>query len=196
MFDKYPQSLGTPELQEVWRRATVSLETCWVPDYWHKQGWDIQFILDQALRWHASSVNLKSAAIPSEWQQAFDGLLKKLGYRFVLRRLVYPRKIKAGAMMPVEMWFSNDGVAPVYRQYPVAVEIGGAVLRAQTDVRKWLPGDWYLRESLSVGESVKPGTYPFRVAMIDPRSGKPAIRFANEGRQTDGRYSLGEIPVE
>ena len=94
------------------------------------------------------------------------------------------------------MWFSNDGVAPVYRQYPVAVEIGGAVLRAQADVRKWLPGDWYLRESLYVDESLKPGKYRLRVAMIDPKTGKPAIRFGNEGRQPDGWYGLGDITIE
>ena len=39
------------------------------------------------------------------------------------------------------------------------------------------------------------GTYDFRVAMLDPRSGKPAVRFAIAGRDADGWYSEGQIQV-
>jgi hypothetical protein len=35
-----------------------------------------------------------------------------------------------------------------------------------------------------------------RVAILDPRTGKPFIQLANEGRQPDGWYALGEITVQ
>jgi len=32
--------------------------------------------------------------------------------------------------------------------------------------------------------------------MLDPRTGKPAIQLAIQGRQSDGWYELGEIGVQ
>jgi hypothetical protein len=69
--------------------------------------------MDQALRWHANTINIKSTAIPSEWQNAFDEFQKKIGYRFVLRRIEYPQSVKAGQMMPLSSWWLNTGVSPV-----------------------------------------------------------------------------------
>jgi hypothetical protein len=63
------------------------------------------------------------------------------------------------------------------------------------DVRKWLPGDAVYDGSLYVPETLPEGTYDFRVAMLDPRSGKPAIRFAIEGREQDGWYNEGQIQI-
>ena len=39
------------------------------------------------------------------------------------------------------------------------------------------------------------GTYDFRVAMLDPRTAKPAVRFGIAGRDADGWYSEGQIRV-
>ena len=50
--------------------------------------------------------------------------------------------------------------------------------------------------TLYVPDNLADGTYDFRVAMLDPRSGRPAIRFAIEGRQDDGWYKLGSIMVK
>jgi hypothetical protein len=49
---------------------------------------------------------------------------------------------------------------------------------------------------LYVPENLTDGTYDFRVAMVDPRTGQPAIRFAIEGRQDDGWYRMGSIAVK
>src|SRR5438876_11402679 len=32
----------------------------------------VDYILDQALRWHVTSVNIKSSPIPSEWESQFE----------------------------------------------------------------------------------------------------------------------------
>ena len=200
MLDFYPQQIARAGLQDVWQRSPVSLEACWVPGYWRKQGWDLNYILEQALRWHVSSVNVKSSAIPPEWKKQFEEFQKKMGYRFVLRRLEYPKSVKAGMMMSVHMWWLNAGVAPVYREYWLAVELrsasGSAVIKLPVDVRKWLPGDAVSDGTLYVPEALKPGAYRFRVALLDPRTEQPAIKLAIEGRQPDGWYDLGEIVVQ
>jgi hypothetical protein len=102
-------------------------------------------------------------------------------------------------MMPIEMWWLNAGVAPIYRKYWLAVELrsatNSAVIRLPADVRKWLPGDAVVDDSLYIPDNLAPGTYTFRVAMLDPRTQLPAIRFGIQGRQADGWYDLGTIVI-
>jgi hypothetical protein len=200
MLDFYPLQVVRARAQDVWQRSPVSLESCGVPGYWFKQGWDVDYILSQALRWHVTSLNVKSTPLPPEWKKQVDEFQKKMGYRFILRRLEYPKAVKAGRMMPVSMWWLNAGVAPVYREYWLAIELrspsASAVIRTEADVRKWLPGDAVFDGSVYVPETLKPGTYRVRVGLLDPRTGQPAIKLAIEGRQADGWYDLGEIAVE
>ena len=200
MLDFYPLQVVRAGAQDVWQRSPVSLESCWVPGYWFKQGWDVDYILSQALRWHVTSLNIKSTPLPPEWKKQFDEFQKKMGYRFILRRLEYPKAVKAGRMMPVSMWWLNAGVTPVYREYWLAIELrspsASAVIRTDADVRKWLPGDAVFDGSVYVPETLKPGTYRVRVGLLDPRTGQPAIKLAIEGLQTDGWYDLGDVSVE
>jgi hypothetical protein len=198
MLDLYPQQVVRTGIEEVWRRSPVSLETCGTPMSWKNWKYtdkQLQYIFDQALRWHASSINIKSTAIPPEWKAAFREFEKKIGYRFVLRRFEHPAAVKAGSMMPVSMWWLNAGVAPVYGEYTLALRIGGSIVHVPVDVRKWLPGDAVYDGTLFVPAEVPAGTQKVQVAMLSPRTGRPAIRLAIEGRQSDGWYDLGTVEV-
>jgi len=200
MRDFYPQQIARAGMQDVWQRSPVSLETCWVPGHWKQQGWDVDYILEQALRWHVTSLNVKSSLIPPEWKGKFDEFQKKMGYRFILRRLEYDRAVKAGRMMAVSMWWLNAGVAPVYRPYRLAIQFhspgGGGISEVPVDVRRWLPGDAVYEGSVWAPEDLKPGPYRLRIALLEPRTGNPAVRLAMEGRQPDGWYDLGAIEVQ
>lgn len=196
MLDMYPQQLARGGLQDVWRKAPVSLEVCGTPGAWKEWGFDLKPILEQALRWHASTVNLKSTKIPDEWKAEFSEFQKKLGYRFVLRRLEYPGKVRAGTMAQVKMWWLNAGIAPVYREYELALRIGESKIRVPVDIRKWLPGDAVFEGGLYIEDTLRAGSHRLSVALLDPRTGQPAIRLAQEGRQPDGWYDLGTIVVE
>jgi hypothetical protein len=200
MLDIYPQQIVRAGIQNVWQRSPVSLEACWVPGYWKQQGWDVNYIIAQALRWHVSSVNIKSTAIPAEWKETFDEFQKKMGYRFILRRLEYPQAVQAGRMEPVHMWWLNAGVAPVYRKYELALELratsGSAEVMLPVDVRKWLPGDAVFDGTIYIPEGLKPGSYRLRVALLDPRTGQPAVKLAIEGLGADGWYDVAPIEVQ
>ena len=200
MLDFYPQQIVRAGVEDVWKRSPVSLETCWVPGYWSEHGWDVDYILEQALRWHVTSVNVKSSVIPRAWKQKFEDFQKKMGYRFVLRRLEYPGTVRAGQMMPVHMWWLNAGVAPLYREYWLAVKLASQraseALRVPVDLRRWLPGDAVFDGSLYVPSTLPAGAYRFRVALLDPRTGQPAVKLAIAGRLTDGWYDLGPISIE
>jgi hypothetical protein len=186
-------------IQDVWQRSPVSLETCWVPGFWKEKGWDVAYILDQALRWHVSSLNVKSSPIPAEWQQKFDEFQKRIGYRFVLRRMEYPRTVKTGQMMLIHMWWLNAGVAPTYRHYQLTMQFQSSAetqnVSLNVDVTKWLPGDAVVDQLIYVPDSLRPGTYRTRLALLDRRTNQPAVRLAIKGREPDGWYGLGEITV-
>jgi len=122
-----------------------------------------------------------------------------MGYRFILRRLEYPKVVRAGSMMPVHMWWLNAGVAPIYREYQLALELKSpttsAIIRVPANLKEWLPGDAVVDRSLYVPESLAPGTYSVRIAMLDMDTAKPAIQLANEGRQSDGWYAMGSLQI-
>lgn len=200
MRDFYPEQIARTGIQDVWRRSPVSMETCRVPGGWKQRGWDARYILDEALRWHISTLNVKSSAIPPEWKTTFEDFQMKMGYRFALRRFEYEREVHRGAMMPIASWWVNEGVAPVYREYVLAFEFrsagGSAITRTSADVRKWLPGDAVVEEPVYVPDTLTPGEYHLRVALLDPHTQLPAIRLAIEGRGEDGWYDLGPVVVK
>lgn len=198
MFDLYPEQIVRTGILDVWRRSPVSLETCGTPLSWKKWGYtdkQLQYIFDQAVRWHATSINIKSTAIPPEWKPAFRDFEKRIGYRLILRRFEYPKTVAAGAMAPFSMWWFNGGAAPPYSEYELALRIGDAVIPVPVDVRKWLPGDAVFDGNLFVPESLKPGRQRVAVALLSLRTRKPVVRLAIEGRHPDGWYDLGEIEI-
>jgi len=65
MEDFYQQALDEAGVNDAWKKAPVVFETCWTMDYWYKMGWDIDYILSEALRWHVSLLNNGSESIPA-----------------------------------------------------------------------------------------------------------------------------------
>ena len=63
MFDYYPEGIIEFGMQDAWKKAPVSLEICWVMKAWKNKGWDMDYIIDQSLKWHISSFNAKSSAV-------------------------------------------------------------------------------------------------------------------------------------
>ena len=196
MLDFYPEQIVRAGIGDVWRRSPVSMETCGVPAHWKSQGWDINYILNEALRWHISSLNVKSSAIPPAGKSSFDEFQKHMGYRFELRRIEYPATVRPGSSVHVGMWWVNSGVAPIYRPYILALDLHSSstdkLVEIPADLRKWLPGDSLVEENIAVPE-VPPGDYRLRVALLDPRTHQPAIKLGIAGRTSDGWYDLGPI---
>jgi hypothetical protein len=199
MLEIYPQQIVRTGIQDVWQRSPVSLETCYTVAGWKERGYDVDYIIEQGLRWHVSTANIKSAPIPAEWRAKFDDFQRKMGYRFILRRLEYSKNVAAGTMMPVHMWWLNAGVAPAYGDYDLVIQLrsekDSIMIPIPVDVRKWLPGDAVYDGTVFIPAELEPGPYDVRIAMLDPRTKKPAIRFANEGRLGDGWYAIGSLTV-
>jgi hypothetical protein len=96
------------------------------------------------------------------------------------------------------MWWVNSGVAPVYRSYVLALALHSssrdAVIEIPADIRKWLPGDAVVDESVPLPAGTA-GEFRIRVALLDPRTHKPAVHLAIEGGTEEGWYDLGPITI-
>jgi hypothetical protein len=124
--------------------------------------------------------------------------LKKMGYRFVLRKFTYPSEVKPNGKVPFTTWWENKGVAPCYKPFILALRLRGAktaVLETAADIRKWLPGDNLYDDAVIVPFDMPAGDYDVEIAMLDPATRQPKIRLAIEGRREDGWYPLGVIKV-
>ncbi|MCD6357557.1 MAG: DUF4832 domain-containing protein, partial [Thermoproteales archaeon] len=187
MEDFYQQALDEAQANQAWKHAPVVFETCWTMQYWYDRGWDIDFILSEALRWHVSVLNNGSESVPEKWWPKVREFEKKMGYRFVLKKLVHPSRVKPGGALFYEMEWENKGVAPCYLNHPPAFELRSVksgqswVVKTAEDITRWLPGTVTVQGSVNVPPGVPSGEYELGIAMLDPHSGKPRIRLAIEG---------------
>jgi len=199
MFDYYPEAIINFGMQDAWKLAPVSFEVCWVMQTWKDKGWDVDYIIDQSLKWHISSFNAKSSAVPTEWQPQVKRWLNHMGYRFVLRKFTYPAEVKPQAKLEFTSWWENKGVAPCYRQWPLALRLKGAghseVLETDADIRNWLPGDALYDDAVFIPADLPVGEYDLAIALIDPRTREPKVKLAIAGMEADGWYTLGKIRI-
>lgn len=206
MRDSYQQSLDSANANDAWKHGPVCFESCGVMQNWADAGYDIEFIMNEALRWHISVFNNKSSPIPPRWWGAINELLKKMGYRFVIKYITLPSKVKAGRNLNIESVWENLGVAPPYRNYQIAFKLISQTRSAKgldiqdpaynTDVRDWLPGEHPLNLELHIPRDVEPGKYNLAVAMMDPYTGEVAVKLAIEGLDSQGWYQLTDVEVE
>ena len=204
MFDIYPEQVIQSGMAEAWRQAPVSLEICGTFRSWRdKQHYgekEVRYVFEQALKWHVSSFNAKSSPVPPEWKPLVDEWLKRMGYRLALRKLTYPARVAPGGALPITSWWENDGVAPCYEDFALALRLAGpgrSVVRT-TDARvpSWLPGDSLYDGRVFLPRDLPPGRYELQVGIVDRQSLAPAVKLAIGGRTPDGWYPMGPIDVE
>ncbi len=203
-FDFYPQAVIRAGAADAWRRAPVTLETCATPLTW-KTEWftepgDLELVLAQGLKFHASVFMPKSVLIPPEYMGPLASFCDRLGYRFVPRQLRWAESVARGADLPVEGWIENTGVAPLYRPYRLALRLrwgsgGSAILPLAADPRAWLPGDALVDERVRLPAVVPAGTAELSLGLLPMDGDAPAIRFAVEDSDAAGWVPMGPLRV-
>jgi len=214
MDDCYLQQIELAAAQDAWQTAPVAFESCWTMRKWVQEGWDVRYIFDYALGLHASYLNNKSASIPEGFRPEVERLLRRLGYRLVLREVAHAQTVKRGDDLEVKQLWENVGVAPPYGDYRVALAAYGprTVYGGLGDsVQGWLPGRHEVRAVLSTRE-LEPGAYRLGVGVrrwvdadahpdAEPlgrgteASAGPALRLAIDAQQTDAYYLVSEFEV-
>lgn len=132
MADDYPQRLLAAQqsysgFNDARKRAPVSLEICSYMQDWkntfHYTRAEVQGIFDWAVKQHASTINLKSRAIPSDYRPIVDDALTKLGYRFRLASLSHESVWDGGQTLRLNSTWYNEGIAPIYLPYTLAFRV-------------------------------------------------------------------------
>jgi len=204
MYDSYPESIIRFGVKDDWKNAPVSVEICgtfyWWKDREHYTKEQVKYIFDQTLKWHISSFNAKSSPVPQEWEPLVNEWLKKMGYRFVLRKFSCQETINRNSRLTFETWWENKGVAPCYSDYSFAIRLtndkDSVTFLTDADIRRWLPGDNLYDNSVLIPQHLTPGEYDLQVAIVDPKTRKAVIQLAIEGKTADGWYVLGKIKLK
>ena len=203
MYRAYPWGIIQKGIKDAWEKAPVSLEICGTMTRWkEEQGYtkeQVDYIIDETLKWHISSFNAKSSAVPPEWQPHVDRWLKKMGYRFVLRNFAFPEYVKPNEKFLFKSWWENKGVAPCYKKFQLAIRLKGKkrtqVLLTKADITTWLPGDTIYDDSVFIPFDMPVGEYEFQVGIVDDQTKTPKVKLAIEGRDKDGWYTISKIEV-
>jgi hypothetical protein len=201
MYDYYPQAIAQGmKAQDAWKKAHIAFEACWTMQHWKEQGWDLDYIIDQSLKWHISTFNNKSSPVPEEWKSKVDDWIKRMGYRFVLRKFTYPKEADQNSKMVFTSWWENKGVAPIYREYTLAIRLKGEkgnwILPTEANITGWLPGDIVYDDEVFIPLNIPSGKYELQIGIADCQSLVPKVNLAIEGRDNEGWYSMGQINIK
>ena len=71
----------------------------------------------------------------------------------------------------------------------------GRVHHSPEDIRKWLPGDVCLHETIALPQEFEPGSVMLHAALVDPATNEPKVRLASEGADPDGWLPLDTLEV-
>lgn len=193
MFDRYPFMLAAAGCQDCWKHGPVTMETCWHVGHWWKNGWDLDYIIDQGLKYHMTYFMPKSNAFPEEWMDKLVRFNMKMGYRFVPRQIYLPLDIKKGHNIQLKAWIDNVGCAPIYRQYRFALRLSqgnrSEILPCRVDIRTWMPDFNFFTENLQIPAWVQPGEVKVDMGLIDVHD-KPRVRFAIREVAADGWHPI------
>jgi len=203
MHDFYPREIINCNVQDDWKTSPLSFEICGTFNNWkNSQGYDredVKYIFEQSLKWHMSSFNAKSSPVPEEWQDLVDDWLKKMGYRFVLKRFTFPSKVRQNGKLDFTSWWDNKGVAPCYKDFALAIRLKNneneQVFITNADIRTWLPGDNVYDNRVFIPLDMKHGTYDLQVGIIDAVNSAPKVKLAIEGIDEEGWYTLGKTEI-
>ena len=195
MYDSYPMQICGAQAQNSWQTAPVHFESCWVPMHWYREGYDIDFIIEQGLKFHGTYFMPKYTRLPDEWMDKLAKFCRKLGYRYIYRQSQIDSSITAGKTMHFDSWIENVGVAPIYKKYDFALRFRQndheeTVVLDDIDICKWLPGDVWLDKEINIPEWLKPGICDISAALLGADK-TPKIKFAVKEQYSDFWLPLG-----
>lgn len=161
---------------------------------WLGEGWDrLRESVDTLhFSWIGPYCPANEANLTSEQKTRAEELIRRMGYNFRLTKLTYDRT--PTGVLQLQLDGINDGVAPFYRNWPVELAVldasGNAVAltRPKTDLRRWLPGPFSVKATLTSA----PKTGKIAIRVVDPwkNGGSPPLRFANKLSTVSGGWTI------
>lgn len=120
-------------------------------------------------------------------------LLAEMGYSLGVRSCKIWRTAFFSTLQ-AELTWENTGLAPLYADWPVALELrdetGQAVWSSRRSIpfSQWGPGSHTVQLSLSGTETLPPGNYSLWVGIVDPLTDSPGVALQMETEQDGALY--------
>lgn len=198
MLEAYPKEVAEDGVRDAWKTAPVTFETCWTVAYWERQGWDIDWIIDQGYKYHISVFMPKSVYIPDEWMEKMMAFTKRIGYRFFVHNMILPLEAKPGERILFETTIDNRGIAPIYRDYTFALRFTQGrkhyIVPFKQDIRSWLPDFNYFKERVTFPRQLKRGEVKLSCAIVDKKN-VPVVKLAHKKIDRDGWHPMTSMDV-
>jgi hypothetical protein len=200
MYDCYPDTLIRNNAVDRWKTQPVHFESGWVPLGWYQRGWDIDFILQQGLKYHVTYFMPKYARLPDAWLSKLADFSNRIGYRYVFRQATIQTPVPARNTFNFHAWIENVGVAPLYRRYDFALRLRQGdreeiIVLDDVDIRQWLPGDAIIEKRVPLPASIRPGWAELAAGLVDPATKEARVSFAVKEVFSDRWLALGGIEV-
>lgn len=198
MMDFYPENIQNFNMGDAWEKAPIVFEACWHMNDWYLQGWDIDYIIDESLKWHISSFNNKGTIVPECWKENVERWLKKMGYRYEIRKFTYDSKVSRTERLEIRALVANVGVAPIYNNYSLVLRLRNDdkifTLKSNEDIRKWLPDkDILWEESFDITQ-IPDGDYTIELGIETGVKEIGNVKLAIAG-ETNGYYPMGIVKI-
>lgn len=164
------RAIGERNLQRIWRENPVYL--------WAGRSLSSEE-LDAARRWHSSGADC----------------MAPLGAQMTLRRMMFPRDLTSGGIMPLRMWWQNIGTAPVYREVRVRLVLGNGKEQFAVSVPGMMQpglGDTTFNTTALLPQ-VPCGTYSLWVGLETDKGNLPLAMYAPT---ENGLHNIGEITLD
>lgn len=149
------------------------------PVYLYSEGELSEEELDAARRWHVSGANV----------------MAPLGAQLTLRRMMFPRDLSSGGIMPLRLWWQNIGTAPVYAEARVRLVLQKGKEQYEAAVpgvmRPGL-GDTTFNTTVLLPE-ISCGTYNLWVGL---EADGGFLKLAMAAPMKNGLYHVGEITLD
>lgn len=200
MLDFYPQNIVNFQMGDAWRDAPVVFEACWHMNDWYIEGWDIDYIIDESLKWHISSYNSKGTTVPEAWRGSVERWVRRMGYRYEIHQMGWEGETIPGEPWKTELLVLNTGVAPCYHNYAPVIRLKSGVasvdLKLDTDIRTWMPDEEFFGSwELKIPADMIPGEYEVQLGFPTGLEKRPALMLAIENERDEDFYVMGRVRV-
>ncbi len=189
-------------IPEAWKNGPVALESCYTMKSWYSEGNAITQIVDDAISWHATLAHNKSDYIPDKYRSEIERLVMKLGFRLVLRRIMYDHIMKTGSLLTLKLDWENLGIAPPYRDHRIAFRMRDAnnnltgIFMSEASIQGWLPGSQSVNIEYPIPDNISTGHYTLELGLVFHSAPDRMVPIANEGKTDDGWYQVGRIEID
>jgi hypothetical protein len=198
----------TEELNEyapmpnAWKIAPIGGEQAWLLADKEMYGQDLDQTIQLLRDSHTTFIGPGSPykeEYGGDLQNGFDQVMSTIGYHFYVDQLIAQRFIVFSNQTTIRIDLGNSGIAPMYYDWPVHIylldEAGSKVLDLpiSIDTRKILPDEIMSYEIPIPLKNIENGTYMIAIAILDPKTNQPAVKFAMDNPRSDLIQELGSF---